>query len=443
MKKALYSIISFLLIFSIFSLNTASAFQISGFELTAKGALLVSLDTGEIIYSKNEHEKMYPASITKLLTAIVVLESAKDLDAEKIVMTTTVRDILYRRQASAIGLQIDEELPVREALAGLLIASGGDVAYCLAEKYGSSVDDFMKKMNDTAKKIGMNDSHFGNPVGLHDEQTYTTPHDVYLLAKYALQFDIIKELTAKARYTLPATNKRKSQILSTTNFLIDPNTNYYYKYASGVKTGFTDQAGRCVVSTASYGGYNYICIIMGCENKDGKRHEFLESANLYRWAFNNFEYKSILDINAPVGEIPVELSMNTDFLKLYPKESLKKILPKKADESTVSLKVRLNSESVDAPIKSGQILGSADVIYAGEVIGNVDLVSHENVKANIFLQTGRIVKNAVNSTVFKIIIGVIIAFVAIYISIFIYLNVKSRKRRRVKYMPYNKHDKDR
>ncbi|MBQ0083583.1 MAG: D-alanyl-D-alanine carboxypeptidase, partial [Clostridiales bacterium] len=433
-------IITFLLIFSIFSLNIlpASAFQVSGFEIWAQGALLVSLDTEEVLYSKNADQKLYPASLTKMLVATVVLENTENLDNEKITYTETANNAILGTGSSVIGLKIGEELTARQALNCLLISSGGDVAYALAEHYGGSTEGFMQMMNDTAQKIGMTASHFGNPVGLHDNDTYTTPHDIYLLAKYALKYKDFEDITSTRRYTLEATNMSRARTLSTTNFLTDPSTNYYYKYAKGIKTGFTDEAGRCVVSTASYGGYNYICVIMNCQNTDGRRHEFLDSQNLYRWAFNNFEYKSVLDTTKPAAELPVELSLDTDHIELFPKTTLNRILPKNADASTISLKVNLNCSVATAPVAADTVFGTADVIYAGETIGQVELVSKENISSNIFLKAGRFIKDAVKSTAFKIIVFLIIAAVIIFIIIVIFMNRDRKKRRKVKYVPYDK-----
>lgn len=128
---------------------------------------------------------MYPASLTKMLVSVVMLENTQDLENEKIVMTNTAMNCILGTGASVLGLKIGEELTADQALHALLISSGGDVAYAIAEHYGGSVDGFMTMMNETAQKIGMTASHFGNPVGLHDEQTYTTPYDISLLAKYA------------------------------------------------------------------------------------------------------------------------------------------------------------------------------------------------------------------------------------------------------------------
>lgn len=440
LKKFLAFLLSIIILASML-IGSASAFQISGFELNAKSAMLVSLDTGEVLFSKAENEKMYPASITKLLVAILLLEKAENLDTTMITTNRSALNAISGTGASVIGLKEGEQLTARQALYCLLVSSGGDVAYTIAEYCAGSVDAFIDMMNQKAQQIGMTSSHFGNPVGLHDDQTYTTASDLVLLAKQALTYKEIVEVTSVSRYTVEATNMSPARILSTTNFLIDPNTNYYYKYAKGLKTGFTDEAGRCVVSTASYNGYNYLCIVLGCTTKGG-RNDFIDSRNLYRWAFNNFEYKSILDTTKPVAEIPVELSWATDYLQLYPEKSISSILPKEADESTIYIEPHLIGQSVDAPIKAGDVLGTADVIYASEVIGTVNLVAKETVKANLFLRIGRGFKRFFSSAAFKIVLALIIAAVAIYIAIVIKLNSRSKKRRKVKYVPYEKHSKN-
>ena len=441
-KKFFKFIISFILIFAIFCCTVSvSAFQISGFELNAKGAMLISLDTDEVLYSKNADTKMYPASITKLLVAAVVLDNTNNLDTEIITYTDEANNAILGTGASVIGLKIGEELTVRQALYCLLISSGGDVAYAIAEHFGGSTENFMSMMNTKAREIGMANSSFGNPVGLHDDNTYTTPRDVSLLAKYVLKYDVILEITSLARYQLPATNMSGVRYLATTNFLIDPATNYFYKYAKGLKTGFTDEAGRCVVSTASLNGYNYLCVIMNCNSAGGVRNEFVDSRNLYRWAFNNFEFKSVLDVTKPVAEIPVELSLDTDYIPLYPEKSIKSILPKLADESTISVNATLLYDRVIAPVTANTVLGTAEIVYAGEVIGTVNLISREDVKPNFFLQIGRLVKNIFTSTAFKIIGALCFLGVLVFIGICVYLNTNNKKRRKVKYIPYNKHKK--
>ncbi len=441
-KKILKYILAFSLIIATFSCTQVSAYQISGFELTSETAMLISLDTGDVLYQKNESVTRYPASLTKLLVATIVLDNTADLDTEKIVMTQDALNQIIGTGSSVIGLMVGEELTVRQALYCLLVSSGGDVAYAIAEHFGNDTAGFVNMMNEQAKKIGMKNSHFGNPVGLHDDATYTTAQDIAVLAKYVLNYQLIKDITSTVTYTLPATNKSKLRNIRTTNFLIDPNTNYYYTYATGMKTGFTDEAGRCLVSTASYGGYNYLCILMACHNKNGRRNEFTDARNLFRWAFNYFEYKSVLDITKPVAELPVDLAMSTDYIKLYPKHNITKIMPKVADSSTVEIVTHLNTDVAEAPIKPETPFGTADIVYAGETIGTVELISKDTVKASAVLVIIKAFKDFFKSTAFKIIIAVIGAALIIYIALIIKLNSKKKSHRKVKYMPYNKHDEN-
>lgn len=437
-KKLSIYILSFLLIISIVS-YPVSAYQISGFELDAHTAILYSLDTGDILYSKNADEKVYPASLTKMLSAIVLIENTPDLDKEILTYTNEANNEILGTGSVVVGLKIGEQITARQALSLLLISSGGDVAYAIAHHYGGNTDGFVALMNEKAKEIGLASSHFGNPVGLHDDETYTTGSDILTLTKYALKHEVFKEVTSTVRYTLAPTNMcSKERHYSTTNFLTNPTTNYYYQYAKGVKTGFTTEAGRCVVSTASYNGYNYLCVIMGCENKDGRRHEFMDSRNLYRWAFNNFEYKSLLDTTKPITEIEVELSLETDHIPLYAEQNLAKIFPKNADTSTITIKPNLISDTIDAPIKAGTVLGTADIIYSEEKIGTVNLVAGEAVNSSFILVVARFFKNIFTSTAFKIILAIIGIAILVYIAMIIKLNYGRKTHRKVKYIPMDK-----
>ena len=436
-KKLSIFILTFLLIISTLSCN-AFAYQISGFELDAHTALLISLDTDEVLFSQNADDKVYPASLTKMLTAVILIENTENLDTEIITYTKEANNAILGTGSVVLGLKIGEQVTARDALYGLLVSSGGDIAYAIAHHYGGNTEGFVELMNNKAKEIGLVNSHFGNPVGLHDDETYTTGNDIAKLAKYALQYDVFKTVTSTVKYTIPATNMSGPRNFTTTNYLTNPTTNYFYKYASGIKTGFTDEAGRCVVSTASYEGYNYLCVIMGCKNKNGKRNEFLDSANLYRWAFNNFEYKSILDTTKPVTEIKVNLSLDTDHIPLYAEKNLTQLFPKTADSSTITIKPTLNCEEIDAPVAAGTVLGTADVIYSEQVIGTVNLVAGETVESSFILVVARALKNIFTSTAFKVIAGIAALALLVYIGLIIKLNFGKKSHRKVKYIPMDK-----
>ncbi len=438
MVKKIFSIIfiCFFTFLCVFSPISASAYEVTGIDITAKAGMLISLDTEEILFERNIDQKVYPASITKIMTALLMLESDKFDTEAKVKINQSCLDKVLGTGLSVSLLEEGEELTHLDLLYTVLLSSYGDCTYLAAEVFGGSYENFVEMMNDKAKELGLTGTHYSNPVGLHEEETYTTVRDTYTLTRYALQYDLFKTVTSASRYKI-TTTKGTTRTLSTTNFLLDKTTNYWYTYANGVKTGFTEAAGRCLVSTATYNGYNYMCILFGCTNSTAKRYDFYESRELYRWAFNNFSYKEVADSDEPVCEIPVELSMDTDFVPLYFKKPFVTILPNGADQSTLVVKTIFENETVDAPIKKGDVLGKAEIYYAENVIGTVDLVAGNDVEKSNLLLAMRYLKNFFTSSYMKIVYAVIIIAAIIFVFLFFYIN-RGRKKRKVKYIPYDK-----
>lgn len=439
MKKKFFSVfISIILIFCI--TTPAFAYEPSGFEVNAKSALLVSLDTGEKFYSKNENARVYPASITKIMTVTLMLESEKYSPEKKVRMNKEVYNLIEGTGSAVSGLKIGEEITYLDLVYFVLMASYGDCAYLISLEFGGTVENFVDMMNEKAKALGLKHTHYANPVGLHDELNYTTASDTYKLALYALKNETFKTVCESSKYSVPATNMSRKRTISTTNFLQDQNTNYYYIYAKGVKTGFTDEAGRCLVSTASYNGYNYMCLLFGCENSV-PRHEFVDSRNLYRWVFNNFSYKEVANTENPVTEINVELSFNRSTLPLYVENGFVSILPNNADESTIKIIPNIKEKSVDAPIKKGQKIGTAQIVYAEKVIGTVNLVAGDNVKKSNILLVWRFIKRVLTSTYVKVLLCIAIIVIILFVLAVIRMNKGRTRKRKVKYIPYSKENR--
>ena len=445
MLKKLFSIIfTVILAFSvILTPLTASAYEITGFDITAKAGMLVSMDTGEILYGNNIDQKMYPASLTKIMTVTLMLESEKYDPSGKIAMTEEVQKLILGTGSAVSNFQIGEEITQLDLVYTVLMSSFGDCAYLASIYYGGSVEGFVAQMNEKAAELGLKGTHYSNPVGLHDVENYTTVRDVYTLLSYALKNETFKTVCGAPRYTIEATNKSDKRTLSTTNFLIDNTTNYFYQYAKGGKTGYTDEAGRCLASFASFNGYNYMCILMNCPPNADKRYEFVESAALYRWAFNNFSFKEVANSTDPVCEMPVELSLDTDFVSLYFEKPFVTVLPNEADDSTIVVKTHLKADSVEAPVKKGDVLGTADVIYAEQVIGTVNLVAGDSVKESKLLIALKYVKSFFSSIYMKVVYVLIALGVVIFILMVIRLNMARIRKRRVKYIPYGKKKGDR
>lgn len=436
-KRILSAIITILICLSV--CIPAYAFEPSGFTVSAEAGMLVSLDTGETLYEKNIDKKMYPASLTKIMTVTLMLESPSFDPNAKVAMNADVDRYITGTGSAVSTLKAGEEITQLDLLYYVLMSSAGDCAYLAAMTYGGTVENFVDMMNEKAAQLGLSGTHYSNPVGLHSEDTYTTVRDVRTLTEYALKNETFATACGSSRYKVAATNMSGERTLSTTNFMLDSTTNYYYSYTTGVKTGFTNEAGRCLVSTASYNGYNYLCILMKCPTNTGRREEFIESKELYRWAFNNFEYKKVADSINPVCEIEVELSFDTDHLPLYIEEGFVTVLPADADTSTIKIEPHPTASSVDAPIKKGDRLGTADIIYAERVIGTVNLVARDNVKQSGLLKVLRSVKRFFSSSGMKIVYCLIAAAVIVFIAAVIKMNSgRGKKRsRKVKYIPYD------
>ncbi len=438
MKKRIFSLV--LIICLIFScIFPVGAFEITTFEVPAEAAALVSLDTGEVLYSKNMDKRVYPASMVQIMSAVVILENVKDLENFQVTMTESAYNSILGTGSAILHLKVGEVLSGKDALAAMLVSSAGDAIYAYCEAVGGSIDGFVKMMNDKAVELGLSGTHFTNPIGLHDRNNYTTVKDIITLTRYAIDnFPVFSELTAKSRYKMSATNMREERTIVTTNYMVDTGTNYYYTYCTGTKTGYTDEAGRCLTATASYNGYKYLAVLMDCPNNSGSRVEFTTARQMFRWAFNNFEYKAILDIASPVAEMPVRLSTDYDHVALYPEKQLTSILPNEADNSTIIIRPTLSYESVNAPVKKGDVLGTAEVIYAEQVIGTVNIVAGQDIDSNGFLVFFDVIRRIVTSTAFTIILILLILSAVCFVVYVAYINSKGKKRsRRVRYIPYD------
>ena len=431
LKKVFCALLIICLIFT--PVLTVNAYEPTGIEISANAAMLVSMDTDEVLYEKNADTRVYPASITKIMTTLLILESDKYNPDAKIAMTEEALDLISGTGSSVSLFNAGVEFTQLDLVYMVLMSSYGDCALLAADYYGGSVENFVAMMNTRANELGLTGTHYENPIGLHHEQNYTTARDTYTLTKFALQNETFKEVCESTRHTV--NSSAGTRVLSTTNFLQDNTTNYYYQYAKGVKTGFTDEAGRCLVSTASYNGYNYMCIVFGCP-PNAKNH-FTESKELYRWAFNNFEFKTVADVTTPVAEIAVEKSFDTDFVSLYVEKSFTSVLPKDANDSTISIVPKPTADTVSAPIKKGQVLGTADIIYAEKVIGIVNLVSNENIEQSFILNTLDIVGNFLTSSYMIVVYVLIGVIILIFIIAIIKMNIKKSKKRKIRYKPYH------
>ncbi len=414
MKKILCIIFSMLMLLSAFFGVPAGASYDKEMEelgLHSDCALLISADNDEIIFRKNSKKQTAPASLTKVITAAVVLENCDDLTTMISVPESCIRE-LDNTGSSLSGLKPNEEISLYDMLCCLLIHSANDAATTLAD-YVAQGDraKFIDMMNELATRLGCRDSHFVNPHGLDDEDHYVSAEDMAKFMKYALEFPAFREIIAMSSYTLPETNLQKERIIRTTDFMLNSSyKDYYCKYLKGGKTGSTSIAGKCFVSTASKDGYNYIAVCLNASfsdvDNDGydENGAFLDTKAMYEWAFGNLKLVSISDPDMVVGEVPVKYSSSTDHVNLNPAEAIYSLVPVGTDAGGLLVEPIENTvpKVLKAPIKKGEVICRGRVLYAGEVIKEIDLVAATNVSRSIFAVFGTLLKALFSSWLFRI-----------------------------------------
>lgn len=264
-------------------------------ELFSTAATLVDADSGYVMASKNPNGKIYPASTTKVLTSILAIENL-DVDSA-IVVTKSGINIPW--DSSKVYLKGGEVLSVKDLLYCTLITSGNDAANMLGEAVSGSIEEFVKLMNTKAEELGCKNTHFENAHGYHDKNHYTTAEDMAIILKYAMQNEIFREICETKQYNVSKTNLSEERKLTNTNRLILSKSEsvyaFPYEYALGGKTGYTGEAGRCLVGWAQKGDKNLICCVFGAPTDGKEDKRYLDTISLFEYGFNNFEHKNIID----------------------------------------------------------------------------------------------------------------------------------------------------
>lgn len=346
-----------------------------------------SLDQGTVIFNKNADKKTPMASLTKITTAMVVLEKADDLQ-RVCTVTQDELDELAGTNSSTAGLVDGEQLTVEQLLYLLMVHSANEAAIILAHEFSGTTAAFVEEMNAYAAKLGCKDTHYLNPHGLDAEGHYTTARDLALIIRHALQNDEFTKIVGTPVYEMEATNKRDATKYNNTNSLLVPGSYYSYTPCKGIKTGTTAEAGYCLASYASQNGYTYLTIIIqgaeGWKNRtySGGNTAFNETIRAYKWVFDNIKLTPIATPKDKVTQVNVDLGRKKDKVTLVPAQEVQALIPSSIDSSGISIELIPESlpKEILAPIKPGDKIGKAKVLYAGEELTTVDLAASEEVK---------------------------------------------------------------
>ena len=391
--------------------------------------MLINLDDDSypVVAQKNIDERLYPASLTKIVTAMVTLENVKDVSV-KTKMSQAAYDASVGTGAQVAGITVGEELSVDTLLYLTMVHSACDACEVLAEFVGGSKENFVKMMNDWVKKVGCNDTNFTNPSGLHDDNHYTTARDMSKITLAALKnADFVK-------YSTTTEYEYKGYTLPHTNLMLHPGyVTYYYEYAQGIKTGSTEQAEYNVIVKASKDGYNYLAIVMKSPQQKIKNQSYLtkcsfvDAKSLFEWAFDSLKYTTIVAKDEVIGEVSVENGKDADTVALVAANDTNVIVPVGLDKSAVIIEIQEKPSSLQAPVTKGQKVCSANIIYGDEVIASVPLVAAKTVELSTFLKVINAIKAFFGLTVVKVIL--VIAFLAIALYVYIFFKSINKKKK--------------
>lgn len=414
-------ILPLVLLFFLFSILpgiqgiTAHAAYNNELSLKSDIVYMENLDQGTVIFNKNTTKKTAMGSLTKITTAIVVLDNVENLDAQ-ITVKQSVLDTLSYTSGSTEGLAAGEVLTVRQLLNLMMVHNSNEAASVLADYVGGgSIDKFVQMMNDYAKKAGCKNTHYTNPHGLDEDDHYTTAEDLAIISKKALKNDTFKKIVGQSSYTLEATNKRETVTYSNTNYLLNKNSTYYYDACKGIKNGITENAGYCLVSYATKNGYTYLCVVLSGssvykEAAGSYNPAFNDTLKAYKWVFKNIKLKVVAEPTDVITVANISLGRKVDTVQLVPKEEITALLPSDVDASGVSVEPVDGSIDPDlkAPVKKGDKIGEAKVLYAGEELCTIDLVAATTVHRGFFTTLGYLLKTLFGSTIVRILVLVLI-----------------------------------
>lgn len=374
MKKSL------VLICLVLILVSGSGAYAETLNINGEGAILIDYDTGEILFQKNSHLKLYPASTTKMMTAILAVEHSSLNE-----LVTVDQEVVSLTKGSHIALEPGEVLTMEQMLHALLLPSANDAALAIAKHVGGSIENFISMMNQKASELGALDTNFVNPNGLHDDRHVSSAYDLALIGRYAMSNETIRSIVDKVTYEIPPTNiKTETRYFKTTNKLlfsselIDKNGELVaarYDAASGVKTGYTSQAMNCLVSYGEKNGQRLIAAVL---KADGNM-VFSDSQKLLDYGFENYSNTIVASANQFIDNITIADGEAPFIAGILDRDIVYPV--SEANSNLIEQRVQIN-ENLVAPIDKGQILGQVEFLIDGKVIGGGNIISTVSVQVD-------------------------------------------------------------
>ncbi|UWP67900.1 D-alanyl-D-alanine carboxypeptidase family protein [Subdoligranulum variabile] len=413
-------VLAFVLVLPVAAEGESSALSADAPELTAPAGYVVNLDTNIVVYDKNSDTQLQAASLTKMMTCLLMLEQYQDqLDTITVTAPSYIYDLIWEKttNASTADIRKGETQTLRNLLYAMLLPSANEAAYIVADYMGGgSIDNFVAMMNNEAAAIGCTGTTFADPCGL-DERNVTTAKDAYLILRALTAYDIVGTVMGTASYDM-GTNDRYTTpgtyIIQNTNKMIS-NTSYYRAYTKGGKTGSLGEW-QNFAGWHSQDGENYISVLLNVPNatdEEGGRPALLETGTLMDWVYATYTIAPALDTTQPITESRIVYSTQTDTVMLYPADDMMTLLPREGGAALTEQVFNL-PDHLTAPLKQGDVVGTVTLTIEGESIGTVDLIAGSDVERNQMLYTISRVGEFFSSTYFKVVIMLTMAVIAVY-----------------------------
>ncbi len=374
------------ILFFVFSF-CGSSFAVSNSSpnVNAPVALLMDNNTGKIVYEKDAYKRMFPASTTKIMTAILALENCDLSD-----VATVSYDAIFTVPSgySTASLQVGENLTIEQLLYVLLIPSANDAANVIAEHVAGSVSSFASMMNTKAHELGCKDTNFVNPNGVHAEDHYSTAYDLALIGRYAMKNDIFRKFVSSYKYSLPITNKydKDDRSFNNTNKLLNPKGSQYYSYTTGIKTGYTDAAKNCIVASAKKDDLELICVILGAGNDTPTNtNKFSDCKTLFEYGFKNYTNKLICAKDTVYKVVsPGNASQQTSSLNVLYENDINVFINNSDINKDFSPELDFNEKKLKAPIAKGTVVGKISYTIDG-INYTTNLIAGQDIEENSVL----------------------------------------------------------
>ncbi len=423
-SKAIFALIILVFISSV-SISNAS-FEPP--EITAPSGILIDASTGDILYEKNSHELMYPASTTKTMTAILALENANLEDKVVIDKETPFTD------GSRIYVIEDEILTIEQLLYALMVESANDAAVALAKHVSGNVEEFAKLMNKRAKELGALNTNFVNPNGLPNEEHVTTAYDLAMIARHGMTIPKFVELTNTVRYQIPPTNKQvETRYFKNSNrflWAVGGNNRILYKgewidikcdYIKGIKTGYTMDAQQCLISSALKDSHRFISVVLKAKGTN----IYLDTRTLIDYGLENYNFREVAKGNKIITTASVEGGIKKE-IALATQKSLVKAIPNNVQNKPIKSEMVL-TEQIKAPIEKNDVLGKIIYTVDGEILGEVNLIAADSVPVKKSLTAVYYLEKS-SSSKFMIIFAVFLALFLLWRGVVTAIKINKRNK---------------